>query len=64
MANVKFFKMNSLPTVDKEPNAFYYINDGGDIAEAWLTDASGNEKQIGNTLMVQSTTEVLDGGTF
>ena len=60
---VKFFKVTELPAT-LEPSSFYYVNDGGDIAESWLTDTLGVAKQIGNTTMVETIVSAIDGGTF
>ena len=60
---VKFFKVTELP-LSLEPDAFYYVNDGDDIAEAWLTNTAGVAKKIGNTIMIENIVSQIDGGTF
>lgn len=60
--NVRFYKVTSLP-VELEPNSFYYVENGS-YAEAYLTDATGDPKKVGNTLMIQEVTYTIDGQTF
>lgn len=62
MADVRFYKVTSLPLV-LAPNSFYYVENGS-YAEAYLTDDSGVAKKIGNTEMIQEVTQVIDGQTF
>lgn len=62
MADVKFYKVTSLPQA-LVPNSFYYVENGS-YAEAYLTDDSGVAKKIGNTVMIQEITQVIDGQTF
>jgi hypothetical protein len=62
MAAVKFFKVSVLPGV-LEPDSFYYV-ENGQFAEAYLTDNQGVAKKVGNTEMIQSVTQVIDGSTF
>ena len=62
MADVRFYKVTSLPLV-LVPNSFYYVENGG-YAEAYLTDDAGVAKKVGNTQMIQEVTQTIDGQTF
>lgn len=62
MADVKFYKVTSLPPV-LEANSFYYV-ENGNYAEAYLTDNVGVAKKVGNTQMIEEVTQVIDGQTF
>lgn len=62
-ASIKFFKVNSLPG-SLEANSLYFVNNGEDYAETWVTDNSGNAKQVGNTTMIENLLTEIDGGTF
>lgn len=62
MADVRFYKVTSLPPV-LVPNSFYYVENGS-YAEAYLTDADGVAKKVGNTEMIQEVTQVIDGQSF
>lgn len=59
---VKFFKVTSLPLV-LEADAFYYVANGS-YAESYLTDSNGVAKRIGNSVMINELTELVDAGTF
>lgn len=50
MAEVKFFKVNQLPT-KPDKNAWYLVNNG-DYAEAYVTDNLGIPKKLGNSSMI------------
>lgn len=62
MININFYKVTSLPLV-LLPNSFYYV-ENGNYAEAYLTDASGVPKKVGNTEMIQEVTQIIDGQSF
>jgi hypothetical protein len=62
MTDVRFYKVTSLPQV-LTPNSFYYVENGS-YAEAYLTDANGVAKKVGNTEMIQEVTQVIDGQSF
>lgn len=62
MADVRFYKVNSLPPV-LVPNSFYYV-ENGTYAEAYLTDSDGIAKKVGNTQMIQEVTQIIDGQSF
>lgn len=62
MSDVRFYKVTSLPQV-LVPNSFYYV-ENGNYAESYLTDDSGIAKKIGNTVMIQEVTQVIDGEFF
>jgi hypothetical protein len=62
MANVRFYKVTSLP-VELVADSFYYVENGS-YAEAYLTDENGVAKKIGNTIMIQEVTQVIDGASF
>jgi len=62
MAEVKFYKVTSLPQV-LVANSFYYV-ENGNYAEAYLTDDTGVAKKVGNTVMIQEVTQTIDGQTF
>lgn len=47
---VNFYAVIALPE-PLEPNSFYYV-DNGAVAESYLTDAAGNAKSVGNTVMI------------
>jgi hypothetical protein len=52
MATVRFFKVSALPP-SLEPNAFYYVQSGGN-AETYLTDSFSVPHPVGNTAMINS----------
>lgn len=60
---IKFYKVTTLPTV-LEPDSFYYVNSGGQYAEAYLTDSTGIAKKIGNTEMIEELTQNINAGFF
>jgi hypothetical protein len=62
MADVRFYKVTSLPQV-LTPNSFYYVENGS-YAEAYLTDDTGVAKKVGNTQMIEEVTQVIDGEFF
>ena len=62
MADVRFYKVTSLPLV-LVPNSFYYV-ENGTYAEAYLTDDAGIAKKVGNTEMIQEVTQTIDGQSF
>jgi hypothetical protein len=62
MADVRFYKVTSLPG-ELVPNSFYYVENGA-YAEAYLTDDTGVAKKVGNTIMIQEITQVIDGASF
>jgi hypothetical protein len=59
---VKFFKVTVLPTT-LVANAFYYI-ENGEYAEAYLTDANGVAKKVGNSEMIEALTLDINAGFF
>lgn len=62
MVIIKFFKVTVLPSVPVA-NAFYYV-ENGDYAEAYLTNASGVLKKVGNSEMIESLTLDVNAGFF
>lgn len=62
MINIKFYKVLSLPPI-LDTNSFYYV-ENGPYAESYLTDESGVAKKIGNTVMIQEVTQIIDGQAF
>lgn len=62
MANVKFYKVVTLPQT-LEANSFYYV-ENGEYAESYLTDDSGVAKKMGNTQMIESLTQNINAGFF
>lgn len=62
MANVKFYKVVTLPVVT-EANSFYFV-ENGDYSESYLTDDSGVPKKIGNTQMIEALTQNINAGFF
>ena len=62
MADVRFYKVTSLPQV-LTPNSFYYV-ENGPYAEAYLTDDQGIAKKVGNTQMIEEVTQIIDGESF
>lgn len=62
MADVRFYKVTSLPQV-LTPNSFYYVENGS-YAEAYLTDDQGVAKKVGNTQMIEEVTQIIDGEFF
>lgn len=62
MALVKFYKVASLPGT-LEANAFYFV-ENNTYAEAYVTNASGVAKKIGNSDMINEITELIDAGLF
>lgn len=69
---VQFFKVTSLPVTTGVPHAWYLVLDGSNC-ETYVTDASGNFKRVGNSLMINeliiqaldqlNTTEVVNNIT-
>jgi hypothetical protein len=59
---VKFFKVSTIPTTPL-PNSFYYV-ENGEYAEAYLTDASGVLKKVGNSEMIENLTLDINAGFF
>lgn len=57
MAQIQFFKVNSLPGT-LQPDSFYYVANGG-YAESYLTDTAGNAKAIGNSAMIETIASAL-----
>jgi hypothetical protein len=52
MADIKFFKVNTLPST-LQPDSFYYLLNG-DYAESYLTNAAGEAKSLGNSVMINA----------
>lgn len=52
MAQIQFYKVSALPGT-LQPNAFYYVLNGG-FAESYITDQAGNARGIGNSAMISS----------
>jgi hypothetical protein len=52
MSQLKFFKVNVLPTT-LEANAFYFVANAT-VAESYVTDSSGVAKSLGNTALIDS----------
>ncbi|RIA22678.1 hypothetical protein DFO61_3368 [Ectopseudomonas oleovorans] len=52
MAQVKFFKVTSLPG-SLEPDSFYYVENGS-YAESYLTNAAGVARAVGNSAMINA----------
>lgn len=60
MAEVKFYKVNTLPGTPVA-NAWYMVSNG-DYAETYVTNSSGVLKMVGNSTMINALiTEALDG---
>jgi hypothetical protein len=62
MADIKFFKVTSLPATLVE-NALYFVQNGN-YAEQYLTDLNGVAKKVGNTEMIQELTQNINAGFF
>ena len=61
---VKFYKVSTLP-VTPVADAVYFVWDGvSDYADTWVTDNSGNLRQVGNVAMIDDRVSTIDGGTF
>lgn len=52
MAQVKFYKVNTLPA-QLEGDAFYYVANG-EYAESYLTNSAGVAKSVGNSSMINA----------
>jgi hypothetical protein len=62
MADVKFFKVTTLPATPVA-NAIYYVQNGSYI-DQYVTDSAGVAKKVGNTLMIQELTQNINAGFF
>ncbi len=60
MAEIKFFKVTSLPGT-LEANAFYFVSNS-QYAESYITDNAGAAKSIGNSTMIEEVAADLLGG--
>ncbi|TLX65059.1 hypothetical protein DN820_01730 [Stutzerimonas nosocomialis] len=52
MADVKFYKVNTLPGA-LEPDALYFVANGA-YAESYVTDGAGVAKSLGNSSMINA----------
>lgn len=52
MADVKFFKVNTLPAT-LEPDSLYFVANGV-YAESYITDGTGTAKSLGNSAMINA----------
>lgn len=60
MSDIKFFKVQSLPST-LEPNALYFV-ENGQFCETYITNRYGSTRGIGNSAMINSiVTQVVAG---
>lgn len=52
MAKLQFFKVAALPA-ELEADSFYFV-ENGNVAESYVTNATGEPRSIGNTAMVNA----------
>lgn len=48
---IQFYKVTTLSGT-LQPDSFYFVNDGGDYAESYLTNSAGVAKSVGNSTMI------------